>query len=308
MAKTYEQYTGDGVRTVYPADFVLGYFEKSDIYVYQGTDHTVQLNYVWQNDTTIELSAPITSGETMRIRRVVDRSQTINNYTDGAVLNEEQLDASFTQALMIAEEIDDGFLGTGLNSLADDLDAGTHSIHNVADAVDPQDVPSFNQLTTVNTEAAASAAAALASADAAVLSQTSATDSATAASNAAVSANDASTAAMAAESAAGVSATEAAASVVQANDVVVAGTTTLNGVVTTGTATINSAVSAGEATLQTYVTQGLNTKDDIDVVAAQVAADVSGITVEFLVDGSFYDLGSVSDPTNLFPSNLGGLT
>ena len=163
MAKTYEQYTGDGVRTVYPADFVLGYFEKSDIYVYQGTDHTVQLNYVWQNDTTIELSAPITSGETMRIRRVVDRSQTINNYTDGAVLNEEQLDASFTQALMIAEEIDDGFLGTGLNSLADDLDAGTHSIHNVADAVDPQDVPSFNQLTKVNNEAAASAAAALVS-------------------------------------------------------------------------------------------------------------------------------------------------
>ena len=301
MAKTYEQYTGDGIRTVYPVDFVLGYLDEADIYVYQGDDHTVQLSYTWQNATTIELSAPIAAATTLRVRRVVDRSQIVNNYSDGAVLNEAQLDASFTQGLMITEEIDDGFLGTDLNSLAEDLDAGSHSIHNVADAVNPQDVPSFNQLTTVNTEAAASAAAALASADAAALSQTSATDSATAASNTAVSA-------MAAESAAGVSATAAAASAVQANDVVVAGTTTLNGIVTTGTATINSAVSTGEATLQTYVTQGLNTKDDIDVVAAQVAADVSGITVEFLVDGSFYDLGSVSDPTNLFPSNLGGLT
>ena len=66
--------------------------------------------------------------------------------------------------------------------------------------------------------------------------------------------------------------------------------------------------ATSETNSLTYATQGLDTKDSIDVVAAQVAADVSGITIEFLVDGAFYDLGFVSDPTTLFPTDLGGLT
>ena len=66
-----------------------------------------------------------------------------------------------------------------------------------------------------------------------------------------------------------------------------------------------SAVSASAALSSEL--QADITKNAVDVVAAQVASDVSGITIEFLVDGAFYDLGFVSDPTTLFPTDLGGL-
>ena len=57
----------------------------------------------------------------------------------------------------------------------------------------------------------------------------------------------------------------------------------------------------------TKATQASNSADEAANSAAYVAANISGITIEFLTDGLAYDMGYVADATNLFPTDLGGL-
>ena len=109
MARTYFTYTGDGVRTVYPAVFALGYLQRSDVHVYTGDDPNTQLEYTWQDSATIELNAPVQSGTQLTIRRIAQRTSAINDYKNGAVLEEANLDNSFAQGLMLDEELSDGF-------------------------------------------------------------------------------------------------------------------------------------------------------------------------------------------------------
>lgn len=111
MARTLHSFTGIGSRSTYPVNFGLGFISREHVYVYTGdlTGYNTQLSYTWSNSNTIELSAPLPSGQVMYIRRVVPRDKLINDYEDGAILRESNLDASFAQALMILEEIQDGF-------------------------------------------------------------------------------------------------------------------------------------------------------------------------------------------------------
>ena len=146
MAITYTQYTGDGARTTYPVDFGLGYLEQDDVCVYQGDDHTVQLAYTWQGDSSIELSSPIPVGETLRVRRVVDRNKPINDYTTGARLGKDNLNLSFRQALMITEEIADGFMSATNVLSATDLSMTEHKIIGLADGVEDTDATTLGQI------------------------------------------------------------------------------------------------------------------------------------------------------------------
>lgn len=109
MTRTLRNYVGEAGRTLYPIDFNMGYLDKSDIYVYSGDDYNVQLTYTWVNASQIQLSVPFTLGEPFVIRRIVSRNNAVNDYEDGAILKEKNLDDSFKQALMILEEVADGF-------------------------------------------------------------------------------------------------------------------------------------------------------------------------------------------------------
>lgn len=111
MARTLNSFTGVGDRSTYPVSFGLGFISREHVYVYTGelTEYDTQLSYTWSNSNTIELDEPLTDGQVMYIRRVVPRNKLINDYEDGAILRESNLDASFAQALMILEEIQDGF-------------------------------------------------------------------------------------------------------------------------------------------------------------------------------------------------------
>lgn len=146
MAKTFEQYTGDGVRTVYPVDFILGYLEQDDIYVYQGDDYNTQLSYTWQNSTTIELDAPVVDGTTFRIRRIVDRSELINSYSNGARLGKNSLNQSFLQTLMLVEEIDDGFISADGTIIQGDLSLGGNKLIDVAEGTELTDGVNLEQV------------------------------------------------------------------------------------------------------------------------------------------------------------------
>lgn len=136
MAKTIKTYVGEAGRTIYPVDFNMGYLDKSDIYVYSGDDYNVQLSYTWVNSTQIQLAEPFALGGTFYIRRIVTRDNTTNDYEDGAILRESNLDDSFKQALMILEEIEDGFISESPFELKGDLDMTGGRIINLRTPID----------------------------------------------------------------------------------------------------------------------------------------------------------------------------
>tara|TARA_R100000544_G_scaffold16105_1_gene7635 strand:- start:8084 stop:10438 length:2355 start_codon:yes stop_codon:yes gene_type:complete len=140
--KTIRTYVGDGSTTIYPIDFTLGYINKDYVYVYMTSEsYTTQLSYTWLNSTQIGLTEPVAVGVEFSIRRVVPRGTLVNDYEDGAILRESNLDASFKQTLMIQEEIADGFFTVGLNAalMNTDLDMQGFRLTNLPKATDPTD-------------------------------------------------------------------------------------------------------------------------------------------------------------------------
>jgi len=148
MAKTIRPYTGDGVTTIYPVDFALGYINRAYVYVYLvSAEYTTQLSYTWLNNSQIEINTPVADGVEFAIRRVVPRNTLVNNYTNGAILRNSQLDNSFKQTLMALEEIEDGFAAPSGSFLYNvDVDMLGHKITNLADGVADGDAVSFGQM------------------------------------------------------------------------------------------------------------------------------------------------------------------
>lgn len=141
MALTRKDFTGDGTTTVYDISFDLGYLRKEDIYVsLDSNEYTNQLGYSFLNDTQIVIDAPVSSGVGFNIRRVVDRNTPINDYQEGAILREKNLDDSFAQALMIQQEMEDGYIRVGGKLILDsELDMGGKQIKNLGAPTDPND-------------------------------------------------------------------------------------------------------------------------------------------------------------------------
>lgn len=141
MAKTIRSYESDGLKTLYPIDFDLGYLDRTHIYVYlESASPSEQLSYTWVNSTQIELDESVQLGITFNIRRIVPRDAAVNNYVDGAVLKEKNLDDSFVQALMILEEIEDGWIeveGTFLVNV--DIDLQGNKLLNVSEPTEDTD-------------------------------------------------------------------------------------------------------------------------------------------------------------------------
>lgn len=140
MALTYTVEQGAGVDKTYDIHWEskLGFLDRSHVFVYIGDNYTLnQIPFVWVNDNQIRCSAPV---GTFTIRRIVPRNKAWNNYTDGAILREKNLDDSYAQSLMIQEEITDGYLTTNSDIyFVANIDLQGKRIINVADAIDPQD-------------------------------------------------------------------------------------------------------------------------------------------------------------------------
>lgn len=107
--RTIRYYRFESGRTLYPIDFFLGYLSKDHIYVY--TDEPEEeLYYDWVNDNQIQLKQPIPINKELKIQRIVPK-EPFNKFENEARLSSKNLDTSFIQALMLHEEILDGFLG-----------------------------------------------------------------------------------------------------------------------------------------------------------------------------------------------------
>tara|TARA_R110002096_G_scaffold142061_11_gene297160 strand:+ start:1545 stop:4175 length:2631 start_codon:yes stop_codon:yes gene_type:complete len=141
MANTTRTYTSDGIQTIYPVDFTLGFINRDYVYAYlTSDDYTTQINYTWVDDSQIQLTAPLTAGATFVIRRVIPRDAIVNDYEDGAILREKNLDDSFKQAVMALQEIQDGYIQPlGDFVVNANIDMLTNRITNLGAPIDDND-------------------------------------------------------------------------------------------------------------------------------------------------------------------------
>lgn len=112
MTATLREFVGDGVRTQHLVDFTLGYLDKEHVYLF--LNHALvddQLAYTWISDTEIQLDAPVADGVPYYMRRIVPKDELFNDFSDGALLRALELDQGNLQALMILEELEDGYFG-----------------------------------------------------------------------------------------------------------------------------------------------------------------------------------------------------
>lgn len=148
MALTRLDRTGDGSTTRYSVSFDLGYLRREYVYVYlEGDDYQNQLDYSWVTTSEIELVTPVPSGQVFHIRRVVPRDNIINDYEDGAILRESNLDDSFLQAIMILQEIQDGYLApTDDANFSVQINMLGKKIINLGDATEPTDAMNLQRV------------------------------------------------------------------------------------------------------------------------------------------------------------------
>jgi len=105
MANASRTYIGDGVQTIFPVSFTLGYIDKSYVFVHlESNPYNFQENYTWVNDTQIELVNPLANAARLVITRRIPRNSLVNDYVNGAVLRGKHLDDSNLQHLMLEEE------------------------------------------------------------------------------------------------------------------------------------------------------------------------------------------------------------
>lgn len=135
MALTFTIETGTGSQAVYNLrwESTLGYLSQSNVHVYYGEQYDEQtIPFTWVNANQIQLSA--TAGVEFTVRRIAPRSAAINDYVDGAILRDKNLDDSFAQTLMIVEEIADGFISVDTQfQIGTDIDLTGHRLYNLAD-------------------------------------------------------------------------------------------------------------------------------------------------------------------------------
>lgn len=143
--------TSDGIQTVYPIRFALGYLSRSNVYVYQGDhgEYQNQIAYSWVDKDNIELSHPLAAGEEFWIRRVVNRND-LDYYFQSASLNPRALDQLHLQLLMLNQELIDGFNRLdGRLEVFNDFDMRGYKVINLAAGTEKQHAINKGQLDTL---------------------------------------------------------------------------------------------------------------------------------------------------------------
>jgi len=120
--------------------------------------------------------ASLVSGDSLVFERTIPKGSVQHDYQDGALLIERNLDESFLQALMLAQEALDGRFGV----IGQDVNMGAYKLTNLAPGVAATDSATMTQLLATTSLANSTLSAAQASATAA---STSASEAATSASS-----------------------------------------------------------------------------------------------------------------------------
>jgi hypothetical protein len=149
---------GDGATTLYTFNFAGGYIAKADVkgYIYNpatGTSTMLTITAgMWQTDSQIKLASPVPTGQYIVLYRDTQKSAPLVDFTNGAVLNEQNLDKMAQQSIFVAAEMADRF----------DLlnDGSVLAIANSATALSTANTALANSATAITTANAATASAA----------------------------------------------------------------------------------------------------------------------------------------------------
>lgn len=169
------EYTGDGSTKQFPINFSLDYISRGDVSCYVDG---APVTFTWLSEGLIDLDSVPASGAYVRISRKTDVTKLINDYQNGSVIIEQNLDDSFSQTVMSVQEIYDSVVDALTVDSADGkVDALNRVIKNLADGVNDQDAATVGQIGPFVSSASASAAAALVSENNAATSETNAATS-----------------------------------------------------------------------------------------------------------------------------------
>jgi hypothetical protein len=118
---------GNGTQTQWEFNFAGGYITKAHIKAYFTNDTTHVVTPIviasgdWIGPNTIQVVPPVPTGSTITIYRDTPKDMPLVNYTNGAIINEANLDMSNEQAIFAAAEMVDQFLG--VQAIADSANA-----------------------------------------------------------------------------------------------------------------------------------------------------------------------------------------
>ncbi|QOE32163.1 tail fiber protein [Rhizobium phage Paso] len=260
--------TGNGTTTEFVVDFALGYLDEDNVTArvgdeVDGAGNPIYRTITFLSDTLMRISgAPAGNGVRVVFERTVEKEDTIVHFSNGDVMDEENLDLSFKQILMVVHEVLDGRFG----QFDSNLDMGGFVIKNMGLPVDNGDAANkqyvdgrlaTNESLLAQTITARNAA------------QASATSAGSSAGASATSASAAAASAAASETSRSQSANSATASATSAS-AAAASAASMTGSVTAAQTARAGAESARDTTL-TYRDQAAG-----HVTSAQTAATASG--------------------------------
>ncbi len=128
MAFSVHSPVGDGVTTQFAVSFTNGLYSRDNVHVFVGDEET-ERTFTWINDGLIDVQGTVpAAGETVTIRRIMDKTNKAADFADGEILTERTLDLSVDQLLNISHEFLDGY---GLESLNIDVQVNGNDLVNV---------------------------------------------------------------------------------------------------------------------------------------------------------------------------------
>ena len=240
MAFSYQNYTPTN-NTTDTFNIPFTFTAQSEISV--TVNGVAQTGLTFPSASSVQLTAPVSSGALVQVRRTTDLTARSVDFASGSVLTEEDLDNSNIQTFHAAQEaVDKSNDAISLDS-DNKWDAGNKIIKNVGTPTSNADAATKAYVDNVAGSASAAAASASAAATSATNAATSATNAATSATNAATSASTATTQA----TNAGTSATAAAASATTSTTQATNSANSATASASSATASANSATAAASS-------------------------------------------------------------
>lgn len=142
------EYVGDGSTKQFAINFTLNYIERDDVLVV--VDEQI-VPFTWISEGIIELDTAPSVGAIVVLMRDTDLQQLINDYNNGSVIIEENMDESFLQCILSVQEVKDALKRTlKYNPFIKEFDARvdgvSYRISNVENPVEQQDAVTLNYL------------------------------------------------------------------------------------------------------------------------------------------------------------------
>ena len=112
-------YTYAGGAQQFLVNFSLGFIQRSDVQVrvnnaVDGSGDPVYANIVWIDDSTIEVTDPLTVGDSVEVLRTVSKTELLVSFANNADVTPANLDVSAKHSLMVYQELIDGRVEGGV--------------------------------------------------------------------------------------------------------------------------------------------------------------------------------------------------